>query len=205
MLVAGTAEALVPVLAAAAALKRLPRAGWLLAGVLPAESVADHCYATGVTALLLAGAINEVWADQGLTAPLDMGRVAQIALVHDLAESQVTDLPLVTTRLLGKQVKHAAEAAVMRGLAANSPRQVPLVALWEEYNAALTPEGRVVRDADKLEMAHQALIYERAGHQQLGEFRGGQAWHYPMSQAVWGALLAAYGKAEDAASAGANT
>ena len=60
MLVAGTAEALVPVLAAAAALKRLPRAGWLLAGVLPAESVADHCYATGVTALLLAGAINEV-------------------------------------------------------------------------------------------------------------------------------------------------
>jgi putative hydrolase of HD superfamily len=74
-------------------LKRLPRTGWLLAGIRQPESVADHAYATTLLAMLLADAINADYAIAGLEEPLDVARVLRIALLHDLAESQLTDLP----------------------------------------------------------------------------------------------------------------
>jgi putative hydrolase of HD superfamily len=68
-------------------LKRLPRTGWLLAGVPAAESVAEHTLATTFVALVLAETINTDWAAASLTQPLEIARILRIALVHDLAES----------------------------------------------------------------------------------------------------------------------
>ena len=94
-----------------------------------------------------------------------MTPAAQDRLVHDLAEGLLTDLPKRSTELLGKEVKHTAEAkamAIILGAIANGDKYARL---WEDYNSAATPEARLVRDADKLEMLHQALVYERAGGQ----------------------------------------
>ena len=181
---------MIPLLNAAATLKLLPRTGWLMAGVAQPESVADHAWGTALLAMALATLVNRDPASQGLDAPLDCGRVAQIAVIHDLAESLVTDLPQRATQLLGKAVKHEAEAAAMAKLTRDVP-DGDFVALWREYSEFATPEGRLVKDADKLEMVHQALMYERTGNRNLGEFWQEYQWHYRVSEEMYAALLKA--------------
>ena len=178
---------MLPMLQAIASLKMLPRSGWLFAGVAQPESVADHSWATAVLAQLLGGVVNQDPVVQGLSVPLDMGRVAQIAIVHDLAEAVITDLPRRATQLLGKEVKHRAEEWALTELTQSMPT-CDFVALWQEYSDHLTPEGRLVHDADKLEMVHQALAYERAGNQNLGEFWQEYHWFYPVSEEMYGLL-----------------
>lgn len=163
-------------------LKQLPRTGWLFAGVAQPESVAEHSFVTSWLALLLAEQINLAYNEQGLSQPLDVARVAHIALVHDLAESLLTDLPKRSTDLLGKSVKHRAEALAMEQICQHLPNQPHYLACWQEYVDGVTPEGRLVRDADKLEMIHQALCYEQAGQRNLDEFWQAHQWHYPVSR-----------------------
>jgi putative hydrolases of HD superfamily len=166
-------------------LKQLPRTGWLLAGISSPESIADHSLATALVALLLADAINTDWPSQGLTQPLADDRVLRIALVHDLAESLLTDLPKRSTDLLSRSVKHAAEAQAMTQLFQAMPTGDSYRQLWHEYAEAATPEAKVVRDADKLEMVHQAWRYEQRGHRNLQEFWQGHTWQYPLSRALF--------------------
>ncbi|HMN28411.1 MAG TPA: HD domain-containing protein, partial [Caldilineaceae bacterium] len=150
---------IIPVLDRANDLKVLPRTGWLLAGVPAPESVADHCFVTALLACFLADAINADWAGQGLTRPLDRAHLLRIALLHDLAESLLTDLPKRSTELLGRPAKHAAEGRALELLFAQAPNAAEYTALWAEYATEESPEARVVHDADKLEMIHQALRY----------------------------------------------
>lgn len=169
-------------------LKQLPRTGWLLAGVSSPESIADHCLATTLMASLLADAVNADWPGQGLTQPLDRAQVVWIALMHDLAESVVTDLPTRTTEVLGRDAKHAAEARAMLQLFGQVAHGDAYIAGWRAYAESATPEARLVRDADKLELVHQALRYERRGHPTLNEFWQGHTWHFPASAALFAAL-----------------
>ncbi len=170
-------------------LKQLPRSGWLFAGVRQPESIADHSYATIWTALLLAETINQEWQKQGLTAALDIPRLLQIALVHDLAESILTDLPKRSTDLVGKAVKHQAEAEAIQTLLQQLPNGTSYIAYWQEYAAHITPESRLAHDADKLEMVQQALRYEEMGHRNLQDFWEGHRWNFPASEALWQDLL----------------
>lgn len=169
-------------------LKRLPRTGWLLNGVVPCESVADHSFAVAVLAIGLAETVNEDWAAEGLDRPLDVGQIVTTAVVHDLAEGLLTDLPKRSTELLGREVKHTAEARAMASILGDVANGDKYVRLWEDYNSAATPEARLVRDADKLEMVHQALVYERAGQRMLQEFWEVGEWHYAASARVYADL-----------------
>ena len=166
-------------------LKQLPRTGWLLAGIAHPESIADHSFAVALLTLMLAETINLDWAEQGLAQPIDVGRAVSLALLHDLAESVLTDLPKRSAELLGADVKHAAEERAMRDLMTDIAGAEGFVALWTEYDAASTPEARLVKDADKLEMVQQSLVYERSGHPDLGEFRQGHSWHYSASERLF--------------------
>lgn len=166
-------------------LKQLPRTGWLFAGVAQVESVADHSFAVTVLALLLTEEINTDWAAHGLDKPLDSERVIKIALIHDLAESILTDLPKRSTDLLGRAVKHAAEARALTHLLSAVPNAELYHQLWSEYATDATPEARLVRDADKLELVHQALCYERRGQTNLQEFWEGYTWHYQISKTLF--------------------
>lgn len=150
-------------------------------GIANPESVADHSHATALLAMLLAEQINTDPAAQGLDRPLDVGRVLQIAVIHDLAESLVTDLPHRTTRLIGKDVKHQAEAAALWEICVGWPDAERIVDMWTDYAGQRSPEARLVRDADKLELAHQATEYAATGHRNVGEFLEGHDFHYPIS------------------------
>jgi putative hydrolase of HD superfamily len=184
------ANPLLSVLDHANLLKRLPRTGWLLAGVAPAESVADHSYGTTLLALALAETINGTLQDEGLETPLDTTRVLRIALLHDLAESLITDLPKRATERIGKQVKRDAEAAALAEIVAGLFAADDWSSLHEEYATGGTLEAQLVRDADKLEMAHQALCYRAAGNRSLGEFLERPTLRFAASAQLWNDLLA---------------
>jgi putative hydrolase of HD superfamily len=180
--------ALLTILEHACALKRLPRTGWLLNGVVPCESIADHTTGVALLTLALADALNADWQAQGLERPLDVGRALTLAVLHDLAESRVTDLPKRSTTLIGAEVKRCAENEAFSMIVGALPAANDYTSLWREYVEDASPEARLVHDADALEMVHQALLYERAGHRTLDEFWRGHRWHYRLCEQLFDVL-----------------
>lgn len=180
-----SARGLLHLLTEAHHLKQLPRMGWLFANVAAPESVAAHTCLTAILALFLGDTINLDWAAQGLTEPLDMERVLRLALIHDLGESVLTDLPRRSTDLLSSEVKHAAEDNAIQQLAAALPTGAELLRTWREYDAKSSPESRLVKDADRLDMVYQALSYERRGHTNLDEFWHGHNWNFTASRELF--------------------
>ena len=81
------------------ALKLLPRVGWLQRGIANAESVAEHSFGLAALALIFTAADDSV----------DRERVLAMALVHDVAEALIGDLPFSARRLIGEAVKRDAE------------------------------------------------------------------------------------------------
>jgi len=171
----------------AATLKRMPRTGWGMRGVPNVESVAEHSFGTALVALALAEALAaEPGSEQG--GPLDLEQVLIMALLHDLAEVRLTDLPVSAVRLIPPEVKSQAEAAAINDLLAPLPAAGRLAALWQAFEGGSSPEGRLVRDADKLEMMVQCLRYEQAGCRGLDEFWqaiDGHRWHFDLSARLY--------------------
>ena len=184
-------DRLVDLLLEVATLKRMPRTGWLLRGVPHVESVADHSFGVTFVALALADSLNGA-SGQGASA-LDLEKVLIMAVLHDLAEVRLTDLPVPAMRLLAAEVKETAEARALGELLAVLPGKERFEALWKEFEDHDSPEGRLVRDADKLEMMVQCLRYEQAGSRGLDEFwqaMDAQSWHYELSSELYRRLKA---------------
>lgn len=143
-------------------LKLIPRIGWQLRGVRPPESVAEHSFGVAFVALVLA---------EHIEPPLDRGRLLTIALLHDLSETLVTDLPSSAIHFLSPPAKQSAEEQAIAHLLGDFPFGDEYRDLWREFEERSSTEGRLVRDADKLEMMIQALVYERdTASRNLGEF-----------------------------------
>jgi putative hydrolase of HD superfamily len=171
---------LIALLIEATVLKRLPRTGWLLRGVPDAESIADHSFGTAFVVLALADVLN---ASGTLPAPLDTGRALAIAVLHDLPEARLTDLPGPTKHLIPREVKSQAEIKALAALTAALPSATRFQALWRDFEDEASPEGRLVKDADRFEMMIQCLRYELSGSRGLDDFWTGmdwQDWHYPL-------------------------
>jgi len=169
-------------------LKYLPRTGWLLRGVPDAESIADHSFHTAFVVLALADVLN---ASGTLPSPLDTGKALAIAVLHDLPEARLTDLPGPTKHLIPREVKAEAEVKALAALTSALPSAVRFQALWREFEDESTPEGKLVRDADKVEMMIQCLRYELSGSRGLDDFWAGmdrQGWHYTLCADIYARL-----------------
>jgi putative hydrolase of HD superfamily len=126
-------------------LKQLKRAGWRRCGVEPCESVAEHAFGVSVLALILAE-----------TANVDRGKCLALAVAHDLAESVVGDItPRDGVHPDEKQRRERQAISKLSRDLGNG--QLPK--LWEEYEQGATPEAKLVRDLDVIEMAWQARSY----------------------------------------------
>lgn len=102
-------------------------------------------------------------------AALDRGRALAIAVVHDLAEVRVGDL--TPHDAVAPADKRARERDALRGLLAPlGARGHELRALWREYEAESSSEGRFVKACDKLDMALQACRYRQAQGAATDEF-----------------------------------
>ncbi|HEX6203573.1 MAG TPA: HD family hydrolase [Thermoanaerobaculia bacterium] len=139
-------------------LDRLPRAGYVLRGVPEPESVTEHSWHV----LFL------VWALGRRIPEVDVGRAVEIALVHDLAELRIGDLPRTSSRYFPEGAKAAAETAAMEEILAPLPAEAR--DLYAEYQAAASPEARLVKACDKLQLMIKVAAYERWGAAGLAEF-----------------------------------
>lgn len=129
----------------ALALKELPRSGWLRVGVPAPESVAAHSWGVALLALALC------------PPRLDRARAVAMAVLHDLAEVRVGDLtPHDGVAPADKQRR---ERSALGAMVQPLPAGDELAALWEEFEAGSSPEARLVRACDKLDMALQAARY----------------------------------------------
>jgi putative hydrolases of HD superfamily len=158
-------------------LKRTPRTGWLDRGIPgpEVESVADHMLLTALMAWMLA-----------LDDPdLDADRVLKLAVIHDIAEAIVGDIPpyapedipdradaealrafFSVRRLASPEAeaeKHEAEHAAAHELLGHLSESIrnEIHSLWEEYESRATPEAQFVKDVDRLEAFLQARDYQR--------------------------------------------
>lgn len=148
---------LLRLIARAERLEALPRTGWLVCGVQNPESVAAHSYMVSLIALTLA----QIAERQGLT--VDRARLLTIALVHDLPEALITDLPRPVKELLGTHACKAAELDAARTVLEHLP---PGLDAYDEYHQGSTLEARLVKAADKIQMLAKALQYH---HQRRGD------------------------------------
>ena len=137
------------------ALDDVVRAGWVLAGVDRPESVGGHALGVLAAALTVAERVE---------APVDRGRLALLALLHDLPEARVGDVPMMRKRLEDEAAEHAAMEEILTG------HPSFLRDAWEEYRAQKTLEARIVKGCDKLQLMIRARAYEAEGRGDVAEF-----------------------------------
>ncbi|MBI1928311.1 HD family hydrolase [Candidatus Poribacteria bacterium] len=170
-------------------LKNLPRTGWRFRGIKDAESVADHCYRVSLLSMLLADVLTE----QGV--PLNVEKVMRIALLHEVAEARIGDVPFPALEYIPESVKAAGERAALRSMFEKfgSFRQT-YIELWEEFEEGTSLEGKLVRAADKLELMLQVFEYEKVGYRSLDKFWT-NAWNqrgfddYPLIREIMAVLI----------------
>ncbi len=151
-------------------LKKVPRTGWLWRNIAGCESIADHCYRVNIIAMTLCDLINSRAARD--SERLDFAKVMRMAVLHEISECRTGDIPYPAQKYIGADVKTNAETLAVRDM--TSPLSFAgedfYAALWREFESGKTPEAKLVKAADKLEMLIQALEYERAGASTLEDF-----------------------------------
>lgn len=120
-------------------LKDTVRSGYTSGG--RQESVADHTWRLCLMALLIHNHFPDV----------DFARLVKICVVHDLGEAIGGDIPAPEQAAVG--AKSDQERRDLLNLLSPLPprQQDEITALWDEYEAAATPEARLAKALDKLE------------------------------------------------------
>ena len=125
---------------AAEALKTAARSGWTSAG--ERESVAEHSWRVSLMALVLHPAFPGV----------DFARLARPCIVHDLGAAIGGDVPAPEqARRGGSKAEDERRDLLQLVTLLSAPAAAGIAALWDEYEAAATPEARLAKALDKLE------------------------------------------------------
>ena len=137
-------------------LKCVARKGWISqVGVEKPESVADHSFACAVLAMCL-----------GDLKGLDTEKLIRLALLHDLHEALIGDYDYFDKQRIGTEQAKMNQEQAIKDVFAALPKVVreKYICLAEEYLRQETPEAKLVKQIDKLEMILQALQYEKQGY-----------------------------------------
>ena len=131
---------IVDFLRATESLKTATRSGWTSAG--RQESVAEHTWRLCLMAVVLHPAFPEV----------DFARLIRICIVHDLGEAIGGDVPAPEQARRGAS-KAADERRDLLMLLEPLPVGLrdEIAGLWDEYEAAQSPEAKLAKALDKLE------------------------------------------------------
>ncbi len=132
-------EGILAFLRTAERLKSTPRSGWTTTG--ERESVAAHTWRLSLMAAVLADRFPGI----------DLARLLKICLIHDLGEALHGDVPAPAQSADADKAGREREdlASVLAPLPQGLREE--LTGLWEEYEAARTPEAQIAKGLDKLE------------------------------------------------------
>lgn len=124
-------------------LKNTYRTSWTSGG--EPESVAQHTWRLCLMALVFADGYPE----------LDFARLVKMCIVHDLGEAVGGDIPAIEQDPdTDKAVREREDLLELLGPLPERIRE-SITALWDEYEAAATPEARLAKALDKLETIMQ--------------------------------------------------
>jgi putative hydrolases of HD superfamily len=105
------------------------------------ESVAEHTWRLCLMAVILRHQFPDV----------DFSKLVRMCLIHDLGEAIGGDIPAVEQDVAAP--KSDGERRDLQTVLAPLPERTSseLLALWDEYEAAVSPEARLAKAFDKLE------------------------------------------------------
>lgn len=135
-----------------AALSSIARSGWMMRGIPPAmaETVASH---TASAALL---AIELAWEARREGVEASPERAAAIAVVHDVAEAWVGDIP----KPAGVEGKEDAELEAVE----SSRLSEAAKSLYREFMEESSVDAVIARIAERLATYSMALHYKGLGY-----------------------------------------
>ncbi|MBS3060335.1 MAG: HD domain-containing protein [DPANN group archaeon] len=154
-------------------LKDVVRTGWQIYQIKDPEKVTCHSHRLALMSYYYAKKLG-----------LDENKAMKIAIIHDIPEALAGDVPInlekkpkeyphkgVTT-----EQKHEKEVDALENMISHLPQEdaQDIRETWEEYTYKKSPEAKLVKELDKLELALQALDYarEKRGPYELDEFLG---------------------------------
>ena len=106
------------------------------------ENTAEHSWHAATSAMILAP-----YADEAV----DIDRVIRMLLIHDLIEIEAGDFfAYADPEVLAKQEKLELEAAEVVFTQISSPRDKEFRALWDEFEARITPDAKFAKAIDRL-------------------------------------------------------
>jgi putative hydrolase of HD superfamily len=140
-------------------LSELPRTGWLLRGVRPCESIADHSFGVALVTMLLIDVLRVDGHE------IDGERALRMALLHDAPEAKTGDVPMPNKTERLDAALFELEATLVEGLLPPIQRED-----WRQMETGESLEARIVKAADKIQMMIKVLVYERQHRGDLVEF-----------------------------------
>lgn len=120
------------------------RHSWLSSG--RQESVAEHSWRMGLMIILLA---------PYLSRPINIEKCLKMAILHDLAEAKVGDIPTFEAQDMEvKKKKQEMELNAMKEMCSSLPKSLgtDLFSIWEEYEQKKSFEALFVNAIDKIEV-----------------------------------------------------
>lgn len=142
--------------------KKLKRTGWKMEKINNPESIAEHSFQLSIIAMVFADHFG-----------LDTERLIKMAIVHDLGELVTGDIVWTRGKIWDIEKRKAKEISELLGIIkifktidkANEFKKI-----FEEMMERKTPEAIIFWQLDKVEMAIQALEYEKETGKNLEEF-----------------------------------
>ena len=153
-----TNSSLLDLLLETQALDRVPRFGYLIRGVGDVESVTEHSWHV----------VFLVWTLADRVPGIDRARAIDLAMIHDLAELRLGDLARTAARYFPPGAKHEAESAALAEILGPLPDKTE--ELVAEYQEGRTPEARLVKACDKLQLMLKIAVYESWGATGMARF-----------------------------------
>lgn len=144
-------------------LDRVARAGYVMRGVVEPESVAAHSHFVSLLTLLFV----EEYPDM-----FDAQKALTIALIHDICEAEMMDIPMPVADAYLREAKDTAEQAITERLLEGF--NTKFAVYHREFLDASSIEARLIRGLDKAQMMLKIVMYQREGRGRLEAF-----WNNP--------------------------
>ena len=142
--------------------KRVVRTGWKREGIKDPESVAEHSFQLSVMALTFADQLG-----------VDREKLIKMAIIHDLGEVITGDIVWSRGNIMDIEKRTNKEVSEMLGIIKifkTIDQEDEYKGIFEEMLDRKSQEAKMFWQLDKLEMAIQALQYEKENGKKLDEF-----------------------------------